>query len=200
MNAGRRAGNVLGCSGDRACAREQARRGGGKKRVMPQIRLRAKEGEWGDAERRREIGAFMSQSAAIMGDNGVEGRSSGGRGVERNERECDANKCKQMSILGKAERLRTDLEMRGARARQQSCESRVRQRHLGQRKAWHSSSPSPGPSKALCRARLGLTKPGPGLARLAGLGRALNITSHDFEEMFLFMDNHDWTQFPFFWG
>ncbi|KAJ7826524.1 hypothetical protein B0H13DRAFT_1918130 [Mycena leptocephala] len=42
--------------------------------------------------------------------------------------------------------------------------------------AWHSSSPSPGPSKALCRARLGLTKPGLGSARPAGLGRALNIT------------------------
>ncbi|KAJ6575801.1 hypothetical protein B0H10DRAFT_2346804, partial [Mycena sp. CBHHK59/15] len=43
--------------------------------------------------------------------------------------------------------------------------------------AWHPSSPSPEPAKALCRARLGLTKPGPGSARLAGLGRALHITT-----------------------
>ncbi|KAJ7502262.1 hypothetical protein B0H11DRAFT_1907375 [Mycena galericulata] len=47
----------------------------------------------------------------------------------------------------------------------------------GALRAWHSSSPSPGPSKALCRARLGLTKPRPGSARLAGLGRALDITT-----------------------
>ncbi|KAJ6609635.1 hypothetical protein B0H10DRAFT_1954459 [Mycena sp. CBHHK59/15] len=31
-------------------------------------------------------------------------------------------------------------------------------------------------NKTLCRARLGLIKPGPGSARLAGLGRALHIT------------------------
>ena len=36
--------------------------------------------------------------------------------------------------------------------------------------------PEPGPAKALCRARLGLIKPGPGSARPEGLGRALNIT------------------------
>ncbi|KAJ6509713.1 hypothetical protein DFH09DRAFT_1288693 [Mycena vulgaris] len=42
--------------------------------------------------------------------------------------------------------------------------------------AWHSASPSPGPAKALQRAQPGLVKPGPGSARLAGLGRALQIT------------------------
>ncbi|KAJ7020376.1 hypothetical protein C8F04DRAFT_1196706 [Mycena alexandri] len=43
-------------------------------------------------------------------------------------------------------------------------------------RAWHFSSPSPKPAQALCRARLGLTKPGPGSARPEGLGRARDIT------------------------
>ncbi|KAJ6523739.1 hypothetical protein B0H19DRAFT_1085596 [Mycena capillaripes] len=46
-------------------------------------------------------------------------------------------------------------------------------------RAWHSLSPSPGPAKALHQDRLGLIKPGPGLARLAGLGRALQITTQE---------------------
>ncbi|KAJ7721995.1 hypothetical protein B0H16DRAFT_1473568 [Mycena metata] len=44
-------------------------------------------------------------------------------------------------------------------------------------RAWHFSSPSPEPAQALCRARLGLTKPGPGSARPEGLGRARDITN-----------------------
>ncbi|KAJ6479390.1 hypothetical protein DFH09DRAFT_1466058 [Mycena vulgaris] len=48
---------------------------------------------------------------------------------------------------------------------------------LDTQQAWHSTSPSPGPAKALQRARPGLVKPGPGSARLAGLRRALQITT-----------------------
>ncbi|KAJ7728366.1 hypothetical protein B0H16DRAFT_1777808 [Mycena metata] len=47
-------------------------------------------------------------------------------------------------------------------------------------RAWHFSSPSPEPAQALCRARLGLTKPGPGSARPEGLGRARDITTSEF--------------------